>query len=200
MPKGTRSCLSLRELRLLPDRRQLDNHPVKTHATLSAIVVQTRFGGFMLFTSLELMDLNAGPDSRVFRVGKVLSVLYLILFALFEIYSAAATALDHSGRFPAWESNLGWCLFLLPCELIVALALLMYSGRPRLGFYLVLLNLAMYAGFMFLESVLVHDFPSDKRAIWSVFGIWASLFVIALGAAWVLVIRHRNIQASFVPE
>ena len=112
----------------------------------------------MQFNSQELTDFNAGTDSWVFRAAKVVSALYLILFALFEVYSAAATALDHSGRFPAWETNLGWSLFLLPCELLAGLALLMYSSRPKLGFYLVLLNLSMYAGFMFLEFLLVSRF------------------------------------------
>ena len=154
----------------------------------------------MQFNSQELTGLNAGPDSWVFRAAKVLSALYLILFALFEVYSAAATALDHSGRFPAWETNLGWCLFLLPCELLVGLALLLYSSRPRLGFYLVLLNLSMYAGFFVFESLLVRDLPNDKRAVWIVLGIWASLFGIAIGAARLLMVPHRRNPASFVVE
>jgi hypothetical protein len=154
----------------------------------------------MLFTSQELTNFTARTHGRVFRVVHALSALYLILFALFEIYSAAATALDHSGRFPAWESNLGWCLFLLPCELVIALALLMYSSRARLGFSLLLLNLSMYAGFMILESVLVHDLSSDRRAIWIVFGIWASLFTIAFGAGWVLMVHNGRNQDAVVVE
>jgi hypothetical protein len=37
---------------------------------------------------------------------KAICIAYLILFVLFEIYSSAATALDHSHRFPAWEAKM----------------------------------------------------------------------------------------------
>ena len=65
---------------------------------------------------------------------KSLCTAYLILFVLFEIYSASATALDDSNRFPAWEAKLGWGLFVLPCLLVFGLFLLLSGKRERLGF------------------------------------------------------------------
>ena len=68
-------------------------------------------------------------------IGSVLRfacVLYLLLFVFSEGYSAAATAFDHSSRFPAWESTLGLFLFILPCELLVSLALVLHGeGHDR---------------------------------------------------------------------
>jgi hypothetical protein len=130
--------------------------------------------------------------SWLLPVRNAICTLYLLVFTLFEGYSAAATALDHSGRFPAWESKLGTFLFILPCELLVSLALLLYGERARLGFYLVVGNLFVYVAFMCLESILVHDAPSTTGAMWEILGIWAFLFASAMGSAHLLATRPRS--------
>lgn len=117
------------------------------------------------------------------RIVNGLCVFCLVLFVPSELYSAAATALDHSGRFPAWESTLGIFLFVLPAELVVALILLLYRERPKLGFNLVLVNLVGYAGFLCLESLSVRTDPGTTKGDWVATGIWAMLAGVAVAAA-----------------
>jgi hypothetical protein len=107
-------------------------------------------------------------------------VVYLLLFVFSEGYTAAATALDHHSRFPAWESTLGLFLFILPCELLVSLALVLHSDKARLGVCLVAVNLCAYAGFMCLEIMLVPD-PNGKD--WEPAAIWGAFMALAVGAA-----------------
>jgi len=114
------------------------------------------------------------------KVLRFVSVVYLLLFVFSECYSAAATALDHHSRFPAWESTLGLFLFILPCELLVSLALVLCSDKALLGVYLVAVNLCGYAGFMCLEIILVPD-ASGKD--WEPAAIWGAFMVLAVGAA-----------------
>jgi hypothetical protein len=125
------------------------------------------------------------------RAGKLVSSLFLLLFAACELYSAAATALDHSRRFPAWESKLGWILFLLPLVLLVSL-FVFYSGRGKIAFWLVSGNVAAYAGFCCLESYLAPDPSASRGAMWQVIGIWVSLFAVAIGAARCLMIESPD--------
>ena len=115
-----------------------------------------------------------------------LSVLYLILFVLFETYSAAATALDHSGRFPVWEARLGWWLLILPCLLVAGLVLLLRRARENIGFSLVGLS----ALFMFLEDALSREHM--EHGDWLNTGIWIVLCFVATLAAWLLRIRRRS--------
>jgi hypothetical protein len=115
---------------------------------------------------------------------------YLILFVLFEIYSSAATALDHSGRFPAWEAKLGWGLFVLPCLLLFGLFLLLTGRRARLGFSLVGLSLLLYMGFYLLEDWLVPGHM--QRSDWFFTAIWVTLCAIAIGAARLLMRRQSS--------
>jgi hypothetical protein len=113
----------------------------------------------------------------------------LIVFAIFETYSALATALDNSRRFPAWEAKLGWGLFVLPSLLMIGLVLLLFGKRLTLGFSLVASSLLLYMGFLFLELALVGKM---ERIDWVVVGIWATLFAIATAAAWLLRRRSRQ--------
>ena len=106
-------------------------------------------------------------------------VVYLLLFVFSEGYSAAATAFDHSSRFPAWESTLGLFLFILPFELLVSLALLLY-GNIRLGVCLVAVNLCAYGGFLCLEIMLV---PDANKKDWEAASIWGAFMALAVGAA-----------------
>jgi len=110
---------------------------------------------------------------------------YLILFFVFEIYTFAATALDHSNRYPAWEAKLGSGLFVLPCLLIFGLFLLLSRQRAWLGFSLVGLSILLYVGFLFLEDLLVSG--RMRRLDWQFDGIWVTLGAIAIAAAWFLV-------------
>ena len=87
--------------------------------------------------------------SFLMALRKGLCVMCLLLLAASEAYSAAATALDHSSSFPDWESKLGWFLFILPCELLTALFLLL-GERARIGFWLTFANVLVYAGFFSL--------------------------------------------------
>jgi hypothetical protein len=128
--------------------------------------------------------MNSSERHWLIRVRNGICVLWLLLFVLFEGYSAAATALDHSTRFPAWESKLGWFLFVLPCELLIALACLLRSERVGLGFLLVAANLLVYAAFMCFEAVLVHENLSWATLAMPV--LWVTFFALAIGAAHVL--------------
>src|ERR1039458_907853 len=108
--------------------------------------------------------------SWLIRTRNVLCALYLIVFVLFETYSASATALDHSSRFPTWEPKLGWCLFVLPCLLVIGLFFLLRGERENVGFSLVGLSVLLYLAFMFLEDAVSLD-PMD-RGEWVFSGIW----------------------------
>jgi hypothetical protein len=123
------------------------------------------------------------------QVRNVICVLCLGVFAIFESYSALATALDNSRRFPAWEARLGWSLFVLPFLLLIGLVLQLFSKRLSLGFSLVASSLLLYMGFLLLEVALVGKI--DRRN-WLVVGIWATLCAIATAAAWLL--RGRSTQ------
>jgi len=113
----------------------------------------------------------------------------LIVFAIFETYSALATALDDSRRFPAWEAMLGWGLFVLPSLLMIGLVLLLLGRRSTLGFSLVASSVLLYMGFLFLELALVGEI---QRTDWLVVGIWATLCAIATAAAWLLMRRSTQ--------
>ena len=123
------------------------------------------------------------------QIRNVICVLCLIVFAIFETYSALATALDNSRRFPVWEAKLGWGLFVLPSLLMIGLVLLLFGKRLTLGFALVVSSLLLYMGFVFLEFALVGRI---ERTDWLVVGIWATLCAIATAAAWLL--RRRSTQ------
>src|SRR5258708_15210809 len=101
--------------------------------------------------------MNSSEHHWLVQVRNGMCALWLLVFVMFEGYTAAATALDHSPRFPAWESKLGWFLFLLPCELFVALAFLILRRRVSLGFLLVTANLLVYAVFICFEAAFVRE-------------------------------------------
>jgi hypothetical protein len=103
-------------------------------------------------------------------------VLCLGLFFLSEFFSAAGTALDR--RAPAWARSLGWLLFLLAAELVAAAAMLFIPRWARLGYRLVLLNLALFAG-CFVAGMFFHRAAPLRRADWLTLGIW----VVYLAAA-----------------
>jgi len=125
------------------------------------------------------------------QVRNVISILYLIVFALFETYSAIATVLDSSGRFPTWEAKFGWGLFILPSLIIIGTALLLFGKRVTLGIYLVASSLLLYMGFLFFEVLALGRLtPAD----WVVISIWTTLCAIAAGAGWVL--RQRSVESE----
>ena len=130
---------------------------------------------------------KVGP---LIQIRNVICVLWLIVFAIFETYSALATALDNSRRFPAWEAKLGWGLFVLPSLLMIGLVLLLFGNRSTLGFSLVESSLLLYMGFLFLEIALIGKNPIKRTG--SVIGIWVTLCAIATSAAWLL--RRRSMQ------
>jgi hypothetical protein len=113
-----------------------------------------------------------------------------MLFVLFETYSAAATALDHSHRFPAWEAKLGWFLFLLPCLLVTGLVFLLRGERETIGFSLVGLSVLLYLAFMFLEDALSPEQMS--RGEWVFNGIWIMLCSAAIAASRLLKRQLRS--------
>jgi hypothetical protein len=121
------------------------------------------------------------------QIRDVISVLWLIVFAIFETYTALGTALDNSRRFPAWQAKLGWGLLVLPSLLMTGLVLLFSGKRSRLGFSLVASSLLLYMGFLFLELALVGRI---ERTDWVVVGIWVTLCATATAAAWFL--RRRS--------
>lgn len=123
-------------------------------------------------------------SSLLLKLKQGISILCLLALALSELYSAAATAFDHSPRYPAWESKLGWFLFILPAELFVALVFLVGGQRARVGFWCVVSNVLIYAGFFSLELVLVPE-PWDKIALEIVCG-WILFFVLSIGAAYLM--------------
>jgi hypothetical protein len=116
------------------------------------------------------------------RAGATISVLYLMIFMLFEVYSATATALETNSRFPGWERLIGWVLFVLPGALLASLFL--FHGRhPKLGFSIIIGNLCLYASFMVFESVAFGGTPVSPRTVCEVGAIWAALFLAAVLAA-----------------
>jgi hypothetical protein len=117
-------------------------------------------------------------------IQNVLCALYLFLFVLSETYSAVATALDNSHRFPSWEAKLGWCMFVLPCLLLTGLFLLLRGERETIGFSLVGLSLLLYVAFMFLEDALNPEHMG--RGDWVITGIWIVLCAVATAAAWLI--------------
>jgi hypothetical protein len=110
------------------------------------------------------------------RAGETISILYLLILMLFELYSAAATALDRNPRFPNWEHLLGWAIFVLPGVLLASLFLL-HGSRPKLGFSLIIGNLCLYAGFITFESVAYGGTPVSPSGLWEVGGIWGRFFL-----------------------
>ena len=128
--------------------------------------------------------------SWLIRARDALCALYLIFFVLSETYSAAATALDDSHRFPAWEAKLGWCLFVLPCLLVTGMVLLLRGGRETIGFSLIGLSVLLYMAFMFLEDALGPE-PMG-RGDWVFTGIWIILSAVATAAAWLLKRQIRS--------
>jgi hypothetical protein len=132
------------------------------------------------------------------RARNALCALYLILLVLSEAYSAAATALDHSNRFPAWEAKLGLCLFVLPCLLVTGLFFLLRGERETMGFSLVGLSLLLYLAFMFLEDALSPE--RMVRGEWLFNGFWIMLCAAGTGAAWILKRRHRSEPSEQPPD
>ena len=126
---------------------------------------------------------------------RYLCLLYLLFFVFSEAYSATATAFDHSRRFPAWEATVGLFLLILPCELLVCLALLLRGGKARIGFYLVIVNLIVYAGFYCLEIGV--DREGVKAGDLVSAGIWAVLIAIAVASAHFLRISS---DSSYTPD
>ena len=133
--------------------------------------------------------MKAQKGGPLIQIRNVICVLFLIVFAIFETYSALATALDNSRRFPAWETKFGWGLFVLPSLLMIGIVLLLLGKRLILGFSLVASSLLLYMGFVFLELALGGKI---ERTDWVVVGIWATLCAIATAAAWLL--RRRSTQ------
>jgi hypothetical protein len=130
---------------------------------------------------------KVGP---LIQVRNLICVVCLIVFAIFETYSALATALDNSRRFPAWEAKLGWGLFVLPSLLMIGLVFLLFGKRLTLGFSLVASSVLLYMGVVFLELALGGKI---ERTSWLFVGIWATLCAIATVAAWLL---RRRINAA----
>jgi cell division protein FtsW (lipid II flippase) len=128
------------------------------------------------------------------RAGGVISVLYLLLLGTFEAYSAAATALDRRHALTSWEPHLGWALFVLPIILIASLFLL-HGRRSRFGFWLVVMNVCLYAGFLIFESVAYDGQPVSKQAVWEVGGVYLALFLVALLAAHFLKNKTQAIRS-----
>ena len=129
---------------------------------------------------------------------KSLCTVYLLMFVLLEAYSASATALDYSNRFPAWETKLGWGLFVLPCLLVFGLFFLLSRRRERLGFSLVALSLLLYMGFLFLEDLLVPEHM--RRLDWAFTGMWITLCAIAIGAARLLMPQQSSWRTAHAPD
>ena len=116
-------------------------------------------------------------------IRNALCVLWLIVFVIFEAYTALATALDSSRRFPAWETKLGWGMLALPSLLMIGLVLLLSGKRLTLGFSLVVSSLLLYIGFLFLELALG---PKIELADWGIVGFWIALCALSAAAAWLL--------------
>jgi hypothetical protein len=104
-------------------------------------------------------------------------------------YTALATALDNSRRFPAWEAKLGWGLFVLPSLLMIGLVFLLFGKRLTLGFSLVVSSLLLYMSFVFLELALVGRI---ERTDLVVVGIWVTLCATTTAAAWLLRLRSTQ--------
>lgn len=134
-----------------------------------------------------MKDRNA---SWLIRARDAFCALYLILFALSETYSAAATALDDTHLFPAWETKLGWCLFVLPCLLLTGLVLLLRGERQTIGFSMIGLSALLYTAFLLLEDKIGPEPMGRGDSVFT--GIWIIVCCIATAAAWLLKRRLRS--------
>ena len=134
--------------------------------------------------------MNSSERHWTTQVRSGICALWILVLVLFEGYTAGGMALDRSTRVPAWESSLGWFLFVLPCELLVALAVLLRRQRRNLGFRLVAANVLVYALLMYFWAVLDHE--GLTMTTLEVAGFWVTFFVLAIGAAHLL----RNQAAS----
>jgi hypothetical protein len=94
-----------------------------------------------------------------------------------------------------WERIFGWILFLLTAELIAAMVLLFNRQWARRGYYLVVLNLLLYAGFLFAE-MRAHPDPRTHRTDWLVLGIWGLFFAAAMLAARFMVTGQATSSKS----
>jgi hypothetical protein len=141
----------------------------------------------------EAMENNPHTDWKL-RAGGTISILYLLFFGMFEVYSAAATAFDRRHALTSWEPQLGWALFVLPIILIASLFLL-HGRRSRFGFWLVVMNVCLYAGFLIFESVAYDGQPVSKQAVWEVGGDYLALLLAALLAAHFLKNRTQAIRS-----
>jgi len=124
------------------------------------------------------------------RIRNGVCFLYLLLFVLFETYSAAATALDHTGRFPVWEAKLGWWLLILPCLLVAGLVFLLRGARENIELFLVGLSAFLYLAFLFLEDAVSRE--RMQQGEWLFTGIWIVLCFAATPAAWLLKRSRRS--------
>lgn len=122
--------------------------------------------------------MSSSRHHLVIQVRNAICVLWLLISVVFEGYTAAGIALS-------WESKLGWFLFVLPCELLIALVLLIRRVRARLGFHLVAANLFFYAVFIiYCEAMWVHQ--TQDTVTLTVVGLWATFLALAIGAAYFL--------------
>lgn len=109
------------------------------------------------------------------RIRNVLSYLFLLLAALREAYAVLAIALDRFA--PSWYRTLGRILFIVPFALVVGL-LLFYANRVRLGFYLSVTSLSLYAVLICLDT---FQGPTE-RGDWLFLGVWLAFCAIGIFA------------------
>jgi hypothetical protein len=109
------------------------------------------------------------------KAGRIIWVLFLLLFAISELYSAAATVLDRSPHYPMWEHSLGRALFSLPCLLLVGLVFL-FKRRVAVGYSLVVISLCLYMAFMVFESFTYTGHLTSPKFTWLASSVWIGLF------------------------
>ena len=134
---------------------------------------------------------------RQHRVIRALSVLYLFLFFLSELYSAFATAMDKPIHLAAWEQALGFGFLLIPGTLLIGVILLL-TRRISAGFYLGLVSVLLYAAFFVAEAFAERNSPSTATLESSslLYGGWALAFILAVVALTFLRGRSGNERLS----
>jgi hypothetical protein len=114
---------------------------------------------------------------------RIICGIYLLLFAFSELYSAAATSLDNTHRFPTWEPTLGRWMFILPCILVAGMTLLLLNRLRAWGFTMIFASLLIYGAFFIFEVHLSQHAPKN-HTVGTIGVFWSLAFAIAFVAAY----------------
>lgn len=122
---------------------------------------------------------------RSITIKRAACIAYLLIFALSELYSAAATSLDRRSDYPAWEPTVGRWLFAAPSLLILGIFCLVSSRHRKAGFWTAIASLGLYAAFFVFEQAEYRG-SATIPVISFINALWLGLFSLTVLAALLL--------------